>query len=248
LAALLAASLLLLPMRAPAEAEAPGRLLDAVVAWLAPDAGRGARTLLTLSDLDWETRVAFISRGALAASEGALSLETLAASLEWLVAEHLLAAEADQLEVAAVDPANLERALEDFRARFPTMAAYEAFLEAREMAEGDLLRIFRRRLVVDAYLSSRLRLGLGMGISEAEVRRAYDARAGGQDPDAYEAMRPTLRAVLEKERREASIAGLVADARRRADVRILLRAPRLDPPKHDGEAPPWYLPGAERGG
>lgn len=219
-------------------------LLDRVVAVVSPGSARGTRILVTLSDLELEARIALISRGGIGAAKGAIPDDTLAASLDWLVAEHLLLAEAEQLEVAQVEPSAIERAIADFRGRFPDDATWASFLARQEIGEEELARIFRRRLVVDGYLGSRLRLGVT--IPEAEIRRAYEARRGGGGGGgaSYEELRPLLRAMLEKEKRESLVAALVADVRSRAEVRVLHH---LGGPRRRESRGPWYLPGEKPG-
>lgn len=227
---------------APAVAE--GEVLDQVVAEITPGSGRGRRTLVTRSDLELETRVLLVSRGGIEAAAQPLPDEVLAASLEWLIAEHLLFAEAEQLDLAGVDPLALERELASFRLRFPSEAAWRAFLAENEVVESDVARILRRRMVVDGYVASRLRLGVQ--VTEAEVRSAWESRKAELGEDSWEWARPNLRAQLERERRAEVAAALVAELRRRGDVRVIVP---LGVGKADSAAPapverPWYLPGA----
>lgn len=233
----LALLVLLAPVASAVAAEVD--LLDQVVAVIGPGGREGRRTLLTRSDLELEARVLLVSRGARAAAEGALPDDTLAAALDWLVAEHLLLAEAEQLDVASVDPAALERELARLRDAFGSPAAYAAFLRDHELGEADLARIARRRLVVDGYVGSRLRLG--MSISEGEVRRAYESRKQEFENTSYDWVRPRLRAQLEREKREALVGALVADLRSRAEVRVLVHLGDA-PAQPEAKKRPWYLP------
>ncbi len=206
---------------------------------ITPGGGRGMRTLVTRSDLELEARVLLVSRGAAAAVREALPEDTLAAVLDWLVSEHLLLAEAEQLEVAAVDPEAVARELAALAARLEG-GALEDFLLRHEVTEADLARIFRRRVVVDGYVGSRLRLG--MSISEAEVRRAFEARRAEFDGSSYEWVRPRLRAQLEREKREMLVAALVADLRSRAEVRVLVHLGGDRRAAPESGKRPWYLP------
>lgn len=227
------------PAGVRADAGAEGEVIDQVVATIAPGGGRGLRTLITRSDLELEARVVLVSRGGILAADQPLPEETLAAVLDWLVSEHLLMAEAEQLEVAAVDPALVEKELAAFRARFEGEEAWGRFLRNLEVGEADLARIFRRRLAVDGYVASRLRLATS--ITEAEVRRAWEARRASFGDSSYEWVRPRLRAQLERERRESLVAAITADLRSRAEVRLLVR---LNGERRAAPEPgkrPWYL-------
>lgn len=231
--------LLALPSWARADDEPAGDLLDEVVAVIAPE--RGVRTLITRSDLVLEARVVLVSRGGIEAAARDLPDDTLRAVLEWLVSEHLLLAEAEQLEVAGIDPEDLERELEGFRARFVDEEAWEAFLRQHELGRADLARIFRRRLAVDRYVASRLRLTAA--VSDAEVERAWQARKATFGDSPWEWVRPRLRAQLERERREELVTALTADLRRRAEVRILVEWGEVDGTDRAEPTPahPWYL-------
>ncbi|HWV37438.1 MAG TPA: hypothetical protein VN033_03060 [Vulgatibacter sp.] len=195
-----------------------GRLVDRIVAVITPADAHASRTLITLSDLELEARVALISRGAVLAAEAELPADTLAATLEWSIAEHLILAEAEQLAVAVAEPAELEAALGAFRERLG-QAAFERFLERWEVEPSELLRLLRRRIVVDRYLASRLRLG--GGISEQELRSAYEARKGELGAVTFAEARDSLRARMELERREELVGALVRDLRGRSQVRVL---------------------------
>lgn len=239
--------LLALALAAPASAEAPGpeagELLDEVVAVVAPGGGRGVRTLITRSDLEVEARVVLVSRGGTEAAARALPDDTLQAVLDWLIAEHLLLAEAEQLEVADVEPALLEREIDAFRARFADEAAFRGFLARHELVDADLARIFRRRLAVDRYVASRLRLA--GGVSDADVRRAFEERRASFGDQDWEWVRPRLRAQLERERREALVAALTADLRGRAEVRVLVDLRGGEAKEAPAPDRPWYLRAGE---
>ncbi len=217
----------------PALAAEP-RPFDTVVAVV--DAGGGderkGRTVVTLSELQLEARIAIVSRGGAEAATAELPPETLAASLDWLVAELLLAEEAEQLAVGGVEGDEVAKAIERFRDRLGGVELYRAFLARNELSEADLGRILRRSLSVGRYLDSRSRLAAA--VAEDDVRRTYEEKKRELGGAPYEEVAASLRARLEKERRERSVAALVADVRGRADVRILhdlgvARKPRETP-------------------
>ncbi len=195
--------------------------LDAVVAVIAAPSGegRGNRTVITLSELEVETRVTVISRVGSEAAEASIPPETLARSLDWLIAEHLLLFEAEGLAVAAVEPAEVTRAVATFRDRFPDVAGYRRFLETNELTETELGRILRRSLLVSRYLDSRARLAVTVG--DEDLRRAYEARDAGAGDESFAEARPRLAREVERAKREEALAAIVADLRARADVRVL---------------------------
>ncbi len=195
-------------------------LLDRVVAVFTTGSD-GKREVITLSDLEREARLALVSRGAVEAADAELPQDLLASALDWLLSELLIFEEAEQLAVAGVEAAEIEREIEAFETRFSSPEALHAFLQRHEIGRADLARVARRRLVVGRYLESRIRLA--GAVTEGEVRSAYEQRRGELGGRAWDDAKHLLRAQLEKERREEVVAGLVQALRSRAGVRILHR-------------------------
>lgn len=195
-------------------------LLDRVVAVFSPSPD-GRREVITLSDLEREVRLALVARAGPEAAEGSLTGELLAAALDWLLAELLALEEAEQLDIARVEAAEIHRELEALRERFPSEEAFQSFLERHEIGRGDLFRVVRRRVAVGRYLDSRIRLA--GAVTEAEVRSAFEQRKDQLGGMVFEEARHLLRAQIEKERREDLVASLIETLRGRAGVRILHR-------------------------
>lgn len=209
--------LLVLSLSAPAWADP--LVLDRVVAVFSSAGEKGKRTVLTLSDLEVEARLAFLARGGTEAAAQRLPQEALDGFLDWLIAELLLLEEAEQLHLDTLDPPEVEAAVQALRDRFETEESYTAFLRRHEITEGEVIRVVRRRLVVGRYLDSRIRLA--GRITEAEVEAAWNGRKGELGGMALKEARLPLRAQLEKEQRERIVSVLVAELRSRAGVRIL---------------------------
>lgn len=195
------------------------RPLDTVVAVIGAPGGESRRAVITLSELELETRVTVISRGGSEAASAPIPPETLASSLDWLVAEYLFLFEAEGLAVAAVEPADVARAVAAFRDRFPDIASYRRFLEVNEVTEAELGRILRRSLLVSRYLDSRVRLAVA--VTEDDLRRAYEGQGAALEGKSFEEARPLLSRIVEQEKREAALSTMVADLRARGDVRVL---------------------------
>lgn len=209
---------LVLLMALPATAEPV--LLDRVVAVFSP-ATDGTKQVITLSDLEREVRLALVVRAGPEAAEGDPPGELMAAALDWLLSEQLVLDEAEQLDIARVDAAEIHREVHAFRERFDSEEAFESFLQRHDIGRAELLRVARRRLVVGRYLDSRIRLA--GAVTEGEVASAYEQRKDQLGGMAFDDAKPLLRAQLEKERREEMVAGLVQALRSRAGVRILHR-------------------------
>src|SRR5215470_17495684 len=110
---------------------AAGRILDRVVALVD---GR----VLSWTQLDFEARVMLIDRGGVEAATAPLDTATLQSALDLAIAQRAAAAEADKLNAYPVDPAELDRRLRGFEARFPTPAAFEAFLRTHDVDRAAL--------------------------------------------------------------------------------------------------------------
>lgn len=211
--------LLPLLLLAPAAAAEPV-LLDRVVA-VFTTATDGTQQVITLSDLEREVRLALVVRAGPEAAEGEPPAELWAAALDWLLSEHLILDEAEQLDIAQVDAAEIQREVEALVQRFGSEAAFEDFLRRHDIGRAEVLRVARRRLVVGRYIESRIRLA--GAVTDGEVASAYAQRKDQLGGMAFEEAKPLIRAQLEKERREDLVANLVRSLRSRAGVRILHR-------------------------
>ena len=194
-------------------ASAERKLLDEVVAVV--DAHS-----ITLSELSAETRIHLVEQQGAQVAGAVPDRPLLAASLRRLVEERVILAEVDRLRLFDLERAELDAALARFRARFPTTEAYDRFLERIEMTSDEVASALARDLRVARYLDNRLKLAAQVRDSELdEAMRAYP----GAD-------RASLRQKLAREKYERLLEGLLADLRRKADVRI------LDPLEGDGRS------------
>lgn len=212
--ALLLGLLVVMPAASPAQAP---ELIDRVVAVITPGGASEKRVVLALSELENEARIALIRAGGTEAASGPIPKETLAATLDHVIAQVLLAAEAEDLAVVTVEPADVAAELARFRSRFDSEQDYLAFLERFELTVPELERILRRGLVVERYLASRVRLSIS--ITDADLRRAHERQGGSAR--GFEDARDELRRRVETERREELVEALVADLRARAQVRVV---------------------------
>jgi hypothetical protein len=202
-------------LAAPVAAQEPaaeGLKLDEVVAVVE---GRA----ITLSELEWEARVALVRAGGLLAAEGPLDGSALRAALDHIIAQHLAYAEAERLRVFEVTDDEVTREIAAFRAKFSTLVAYREFLNRQDMDEEALRAVLARDLRVARYLEGRLRLAAR--VRDAELDAFYESKKaefGGQPPAA---VRETLRAFLTERRFQQLARDLLADLRKRGDVRIV---------------------------
>lgn len=191
-------------------AQAEGPVVDRVVATVGAE-------VITLSRLEFESRVQLVARGGSEAALAALPGDVLAQNLAYAISQRLAAAEAAKLGVFDVDPSEVDAATTDFRSALAPLSL-EQFLSANELTLGELQRLFRRDLQAGKYLTSRAQLRTP--VDDADVTALLSARPDLADKPSR-ALRDELRAQLTRERTEAQVQGELQRLYARAKVRIV---------------------------
>lgn len=212
--------------------------LVAVVQIRSGVSGRGAAeparmlppSVITLSGLDFEARVALIKRGGIEAAHQPLDEDALQSALELSIDERLLAGEAEALEAWNVEPAEVETAVRGFAERFKSTTEFDAFLEAHEADTQTLARVLERSLRAVRVLDSKVRLRAQ--VSESEVRRYFEAHRS-EIPGDWEEVRSALREKLIRERTQELVKRELEQLRRTHDVRRI--APLASKQRGEGE-------------
>ena len=181
--------------------------------------GREA-SVVTLSKVAEEGRIALVSRGGIEAASAPLDGAVLRASLDWYVDQLLLHEEAVRLQVFEVDREAAVAELARFKAEFATPGDFKAFLFAIDATEEDLTTTLRRSLRVRRYLESRLGR---LRPAPREVEAWYAGprlrlRGRSRSRRSPTRSRPGSR----RPRADAETKALLADLRDRADIRILV--------------------------
>ncbi|MET0403220.1 MAG: hypothetical protein ABW123_12490 [Cystobacter sp.] len=190
-----------------------GRVVERVVAVVEGQ-------VLTLSELDFEARVALVQRGGVRAAEERLDEGTLQGALELGINQRLLVAGADRLKAFAAERSEVEGRLRQFRQRFEDEPALLSFLARHDADLDQLMAVLERSVRAERILDSRIRLRAQ--VSEAELRRYWEehkSTLGG----SYEGVRDALKERMMRERY-----GELAKeefARVRADARVRRVAP-----------------------
>lgn len=223
------------PLPAPSTADAPGaRLLDRIVAVI------DGQPLL-LSEIEFETRIALISRGGRQAAWAPLADDDLAAGLEYVIGQRLAHAEADRLQVFAVADEEVAAALREFAAKFPNDKLFRQFFLLNEASEEQLAAVVRRNLRVARYVDSKVKLAAR--VSEDELKRHFRDHAADFEGRSYPDVRDGIKALLTRERYQTLAAKQFGELRSRADVRLL--APFARPTARlAGEPPSGAAPDA----
>lgn len=183
------------------------RLLDRSVALVD---GR----VITLSELQFETRVMMIHAGGVEAAFGTLEHSALRNVLHSVIGQRLEIAEADKLKAYPLEEGELERVLERFSARLGGPGPLEEFLEANDADESSLAAVLARMLRTERVFEGKLKLK--SQVSEVEARNLQSER-----PDLKGLPIPLLRQKLYDERFKALVVQELAQVRKAASVRLL---------------------------
>ena len=211
-------AVLIAPLAAgAADIPAGGRVVDTVVAVVATR-GRDAR-IITLSKVAEEGRIALVSRGGIEAATSVLDGAVLRASLDWYVDQLLLHEEAVRLQVFEVDRDEAVAELTRFKAEFATPREFKAFLFEIDATEEELTATLRRNLRVRRYLESRLGRTRP---APRDVEAWYQAHSAEYQGRPLTQVDEEITARLTAARADAETKALLADLRRRADIRILV--------------------------
>ena len=190
---------------------ATARVLDRVVALVD---GR----VLSWTQLDFEARVMLIDRGGVEAATAPLDAATIQNALDLAIAQRAATTEADKLNAYPVEPAEIDQRLRTFESRFPSAAAFEAFLKAHDADRAALAEVLARALRTEKFVEGRVRLR--SQVPESEVRKAWEADKGGR---SWEEARGPLRDRMQRERAYVLAREALAQLRTSIPVRIIAR-------------------------
>jgi len=194
---------------------AAGRVIDRVVALVD---GR----VLSWSQLDFEARVMLIDRGGVEAATAPLDASTIQNALDLAIAQRAATAEADKLNAYPVEPAEIDQRLRTFESRFPSAAAFQAFLKAHDADRAALAEVLARAVRTEKFVEGRVRLR--SQVPESEVRKAWEADRGGR---TWEEARGPLRERMQRERAYVLAREALAQLRSSIPVRIIARPDAL---------------------
>jgi hypothetical protein len=189
---------------------AAARVLDRVVALVD---GR----VLSWSQLDFEARVMLIDRGGVEAATAPLDAATIQNALDLAIAQRAATAEADKLNAYPVEPAEIDQRLRTFESRFPSAAAFEAFLRTHDADRASLAEVLARAVRTEKFVEGRVRLR--SQVPESEVR-TWEADKGGR---SWEDARGPLRDRMHRERAYVLAREALAQLRTSIPVRIIAR-------------------------
>ncbi len=197
-----------------------GLVLFPMVAWAGEDGGVATRVIdravasvdgkvITLTQLEFETRVQLINRGGVNAAFAPLDED------EFAIAQRLATLEADRFDAYQLEPGELEQAVVDFRERLGGEGRLAEFLDRQEADLTDVGLVLRRSIRASRALEGRLRLKAN--VTEAEAKRAK------ADVVGYRTLPlDTVRQLLARDRFEKLVQQELIQARKATDVRVLV--------------------------
>jgi hypothetical protein len=200
---------------ARAQAAVPLDGLAAVIGGDAP--GPGVDTVLR-SDIELRARIAWAARQDGDAAHDPLPNSLLAAALQEIIGEHLIAREAKRVQAATPTGTDIERERRRLYKNAGGPDRMQALLAAIGASEGELDQIARRRALVGAFLSANLE-GVTV-VTDAEVEQAYEHERDAFAGREREAALSELRARLSREALDRTIERWVAVLGTRTPVRV----------------------------
>lgn len=170
--------------------------------------------VLTLAELEFETRVLFIYAGGVEAATAPLELADLRSALDSVIGQRLATAEAEKLEAYPLEEGAIEAAMRTFRGRFRTDRDFDAFTERTETDATMIAAVLSRFLRTQRVFDGKFRLRAQP--SEAELKRARAERS-----ELRELPLPQLKQKLVSERYSQLVAEELKALRKAAQVRLL---------------------------
>ena len=177
-----------------------------------------AGRVITLSELEFEARVALIDRGGLEAANAPLDNQALRSALELALGERLETAAADKLQTFQLEDGEIEAAVRKFKSKFASNAELASFLARHEADESQLAAVLARRLRAEKILDSKI--SLRARVSDAEIRRFYDEHRS-ELVGSYDEVRSQIREKLVRDRYATLAREELLQVRKGADVRMI---------------------------
>lgn len=196
---------------------AAGALVDRIVAIVDEEP-------ILLSDLERAIRLGLIAR-----REGESDADLRRRALDEWIERRLRLNEISRFGFEAAPFEEVERQVEQLRARFASEAAWQEELASLGLGEAEVRQLLARQLAVLSYLEQRL--GPRAFVGYDEIQRYYDEElvprlgALGEPVPPIDEVREAIRALLREQKLDREIEQWTDGLRREADVVDLLDAP-----------------------
>jgi hypothetical protein len=170
------------------------------------------------SDVELRARLALLGRDAERALYATLPSALLQATLDELIGQHLIAIEAERVQIPAPRPADIARELENLEREAGGPAALSRLLSHLDATRQDLESMALRRALVSAFLRANLE-GVTV-VTEPEVEDRLRAEPDRFVSETPEGARAEVRALLAREALARNIEHWVRVLRARTRVRV----------------------------
>jgi hypothetical protein len=193
--------------------------VDGIVAIVGGHTPSPTTEVVLRSDVELRARLAIAARGATLAN-GELPAELLAAALQEIIGELLIAREAERLHAAEPTATRVEHQRAELARSLGGDAQLARFLEAHDVDAAEIDAIAHRRAFVDDFLRANLE-GSTL-VSDAQVEEVY---ASGEHPFAdrsLDEVREPLRAWLGTAALQRDVRRWIEVLRDRTPVRVVV--------------------------
>jgi len=228
----LALWLLLLPGAAAQQRD--DDVVDRIAAVVGNKALTGREVIITERDVDLAAKINLLRhsrREAIAVDPKGRLAEIFAVAkrpdvrekaLEYLVAQAVVYDEARRLAFQRVRLSEVQKELDDFKAKFVTAEEYERFLSENEITEKDLASLIERTLLADRFSRDSVRLNIP--IREDEIREYYLKHQSSPQlaGKTLEQARTMINQLLYEERFPRAWSEWYKELRKRQSVQVLL--------------------------
>ncbi|MFQ5930185.1 MAG: SurA N-terminal domain-containing protein [Acidobacteriota bacterium] len=197
--------------------------------------------VITFSDVSWLARY----KGFKVPEDPNKKRDLYLTVLDQIIDQKLISREAQQTPGIQISPQEVETQLQAYRRRFSSEDEFREKLKSMEMTLDDLQDLMRRELAVWKFV--QIRFEPFIIVLPQQIRQYYEERLipelkqSGTPIPPLELVEEQIREILTLERTNQEMDRWVANARRKAQVRILLFR---DPP-HSPNLPRQFLKDSE---
>ncbi len=145
-------------------------------------------------------------------------------TLNGLITRQLLVQEARRLRFVEVSDQEINAEIDKLKKRFPSGAAFDAFLKTQDMTEQELSRMLGERLLVERFVEKKV--GLFVRVSRDEAQDYFDTHSEQFKDRRFQDVQKSITAFLMDQKIGQQLEQYVSELRAKADIRINPSGPR----------------------
>lgn len=139
-------------------------------------------------------------------------------TLKGLITRQLLVQEARRLRFIELSDQEINAEVDKLKKRFPSDAAFAAFLKAQDMTEQELARMLGERLLVERFVEKKV--GLFVRVSRDDAQEYFDTHPAQFEGRLFQDVQKTITSFLMDQKIGQQLEQYVAELRAKADIRI----------------------------